>query len=313
MSHLSDAGRGAAVGIAAGAVLQLVGYLIVRSGPGANDFGATLFILSPFVAGICMAMYMPDSTGRLQGGGLASLIITILVALTFLVAVGAEGFLCVAMAAPLLFASLLLGFWIGRLLRKRYLRSRVNSTLFKGILLFVGALTVMGSDRAERTYHSSVEYETFVSRVTVPVSPDTAWRLVERMERLDGPLPFLLKHGLPVPRTCVLEGSGVGARRTCYFDQGYIAQQVTGWNFPTAMDLKITGAELPGITWLSYVDASYRFVPTAEGTEIVRRTKIATRLYPRWYWRFFEERGVTAEHDFVLSNIARRAEELRSK
>lgn len=297
------------MGILLGSLLLLAGYLLIRNGSGANDFGATLFVLSPFAAGVCMAFFMPESVRDLRGGRIGALLITLVVALAGLVATGAEGLLCVALAFPLLFLSIFIGFWLGWLVRRRYLRGEKNSTLLKGLLVLVSGLVVMGSDHAERAYHSSVEYETFVSRVTVPVSPDVAWRLVERMERLDGPRPLLLKLGLPVPNTCVLEGSGVGARRTCYFDQGYIAQQATRWDVPTAMDLKITGADLPGITWLSYVDASYRFTATASGTEIVRSTRIATRLYPRWYWRFFEERGVTAEHDFVLGDVLHRAQE----
>jgi hypothetical protein len=125
------------------------------------------------------------------------------------------------------------------------------------------------------------------------------------MHKLDGPRPFLLRCGLPTPTRCELDYAGVGGRRVCYFDSGIIAQEVTTWQRPSFMGLRVTESTLPGRHWLSFIDASYELFAEAGKTWILRRTTIATRLYPRWYWRPLERWGVTSEHDFVFANLHR--------
>ena len=91
-------------------------------------------------------------------------------------------------------------------------------------------------------------------------------------------------------------------------DSGIIAQEVTTWQRPTLMGLRVTENTLPGRHWLSFIDASYELFAEGTGTRIVRHTTIGTRLYPRWYWRPLERWGVTSEHDFVFSNLHRWSE-----
>ena len=51
-----------------------------------------------------------------------------------------------------------------------------------------------------------------------------------------------------------------------------------------------------------------KLVEVAGQTRLTRYTTISSRLYPRWYWRPLERWGVTSEHDYVMSNIARQAQ-----
>jgi hypothetical protein len=74
------------------------------------------------------------------------------------------------------------------------------------------------------------------------------------------------------------------------------------------MKVKITESTLPGRHWLKFVDASWEFIPQGDKTLAVRKKTISSRLYPRWYWRQFEEYGVQSEHEYVLSVLLRRAE-----
>ena len=89
----------------------------------------------------------------------------------------------------------------------------------------------------------------------------------------------------------------------CYFDQGNIFQEVTEWQPPERMTIRVIESTLPGRHWLTYVDAGYDL--SVSGSIITRRTTIASRLSPRWYWRPFEQWGVTSEHIYVLSNLKR--------
>ena len=105
------------------------------------------------------------------------------------------------------------------------------------------------------------------------------------MQHLDGPKPFLLRVGLPVPEKCTLDHEAVGGKRICTFSNGRIDQRVTQWNRPTYMGLAITKSTLPGRHWLKFIDASYELYPQGPKTRIVRHSTISTRLSPRWYWR----------------------------
>lgn len=108
-----------------------------------------------------------------------------------------------------------------------------------------------------------------------------------------------------MPTSCVLENAAVGGRRVCYFDNGLIAQEVTDWQRPLFMGLRVTESTLPGRHWLRFIDASYELSAEGGRTKVVRRTTIGTRLYPRWYWRPLERWGVTSEHAFVFANLRR--------
>ncbi|HYG21141.1 MAG TPA: hypothetical protein VEH04_00055 [Verrucomicrobiae bacterium] len=143
------------------------------------------------------------------------------------------------------------------------------------------------------------------SEILLPVLSERAWELVAAMDRLDGPRPFLLRAGLPVPNRCELRSSSVGGERVCYFDQGAIEQEVTTWQHPSKMAFRVTGNTLPGRRWLTFIDADYEFASVDGGTRVVRHTTIGTRLYPRWYWRPLERWGVTSEHAYVFANLKR--------
>jgi hypothetical protein len=147
--------------------------------------------------------------------------------------------------------------------------------------------------------------EEFTSTITVPATPEATWRLVEKMEKLEGERPFLLKLGIPTPYRCELEQPKLGAKRVCHFREGIISQEITEWRFPNRMGVKIVDSTLPGRHWLQFCTADYEFNAVPGGTRITRRTTISSRLYPRWYWRPLERWGVTSEHDFVFSNLLR--------
>lgn len=171
------------------------------------------------------------------------------------------------------------------------------------LLLFLCPLFIAAADHIERPFLAKSLLETFATETTVATSPERTWELVAQMQHLDGPRPFLLAVGLPVPQSCTLDRQAVGGQRVCYFNQGIIQQEVTDWRRPSFMGLKVSQNTLPGRHWLTFIDASYELTPVGAQTRVIRKTTIGTRLYPRWYWRPLERWGVTSEHDYVFSNL----------
>lgn len=109
---------------------------------------------------------------------------------------------------------------------------------------------------------------------------------------------------------CEMDGTGVGARRTCYFDVGRIEERVSVWDPPGRMELEIVHWTLPGRHWLGYQSASYELRAAGNGeTEVTRITTITSNLRPAWYWRRLEHLGVRSEHGYLLRDVKRTLED----
>ncbi len=296
---------GVLIGVAVGVLCELGGYLLMRGKQ--EQFGTVVFILVPFIAGFFIAIFTPNGT-RL----IACLVGTLLLTLSILIFIGLEGYICCLMALPLLFVGVGLGVRMGMGFKDRFINGKKNSSQIRMLLLFGAAFMLVGAKSLEQPFIESPRYETFEQRVTIAASPAKAWDLIKAMNRLDAHKPFLLRLGLPIPQSCEVDKEAVGGKRICHFNSGIIAQEITEWNRPDSMKFKITDCTLPGRHWLKFVEAGYDFIPDGDKTIVVRKTTISSKLYPRWYWRNFEAWGIQSEHEFVLTDLKRRAE-LESK
>jgi hypothetical protein len=293
--------KGVLLGTALGVLLQLSGYLLVRGAR--SEFGFVMFLLVPFVSGYAVAAVVRRPK-RIVACCITGGIITFSVMLF----VRWEGIICCAMSSPLVAAGVAIGAFIGYRVRGRFIDKLPDPGKATLVLLLFCPLFIAAADRVERPFRTVQRREVFTTETTVAAPRERVWELVAEMHKLDGPRPFLLQCGLPTTTRCELDHAGVGGRRVCYFDSGLIAQEVTTWQRPTFMGLRVTESTLPGRHWLTFVDASYELSAEGAGTRVVRHTTIGTRLYPRWYWRPLERWGVTSEHEFVFSNLQRWSE-----
>src|SRR5262249_42099100 len=140
---------------------------------------------------------------------------------------------------------------------------------------------------------------------------EVAWEAIKGFDAMDEPSSPWFSLGLPTPMRCTLDGEGEGARRTCHFDTGTIEQRVERWEPPKQMDLEIVRVDLPGDRWLDFPIASYTLSEERGGTRITRTTRIASKLWPRWYFEPLERLAVTTEHEYLLREFARRIQETR--
>jgi hypothetical protein len=300
-----DRGLGTAastfLGTLVGAVFFLAGYLLVVGNQ--DSFAVVMFVLVPFAAGFAIAMSVE------RGKTVAACCMTTLVmSLLILIGIGWEGYICCIMASPLLLGALAIGALVGYAIRVRFLDKSPHPRRNAKLMLLVGPILVVSANEVEKPFRSVQCVETFSTTVEVAAKPEDVWPQLVRMHSMNGDQPFLLQIGLPVPNHCTLEGDGVGAQRTCHFDQGVINQEVTEWQKFERMTVKTTESTLPGRHWLTFKDSSYELTQTPTGTRVERLTSICSRLYPRWYWRPFEAWGVESEHEFVLTSLKRAVE-----
>lgn len=287
---------GVLVGVATAITFGLGGFFLVRDDSG--SMGGVLFLLLPSVTGFATAV-----VARRRNIVLASLIIGLIFCTAILLLTGAEGWVCVLMSAPLIGAGLAIGALLGWLFRKFVIDRSSNGGALTLLVLLVLPVFLMGANSAERDSRRTLRAETLTDTLIVSQLPETVWNQLKSMDNVTATKGFLMKIGLPVPVSCKTEGEGVGGKRTCYFEQGFIEESITEWKFPNSMKFEITASEVPGRPWLTFRNASYEIRREGEHTIVTRHTTIVSRLSPAWYWRRLEAIGVHTEHRYLFEAV----------
>jgi len=223
-----------------------------------------------------------------------------------LVASKLEGVLCAILAFPLLALGLGVGVVLGYLFR-RYFIERLRHQIMSTVTIFVlTPLIVLAGHRLERPSLDTVRRETVASSIFLSAQPEEVWTSIQSIDSINAAKPLLMYFGLPIPLRCTLEKKAVGAKRTCYFENGFIEEIITEWDPPHSMQLTIDRTNMPGRHWLGFEKAAYDLHQEGSGTRLTRTTTITSHLYPVWYWRYFERLGVSSEHDYLLRDLSNR-------
>ena len=168
-------------------------------------------------------------------------------------------------------------------------------------LVLVSVLTSGWVEQASPTGRTEV----VTTSVFVDAPAEFVWKALNTGNKITVEKTLLHKFGLPTPVRCSLsqENERVRGKRFCYFEQGEIEEEITVWDPPHTMHVKMVNSTLPGRHWLSFVDANYVLQTEGDGTRIIRTTRIASELRPAWYWHVMERWGVEAEHRYVLRQL----------
>jgi hypothetical protein len=291
---------GALTGAVAGIAFGLAGFFLAEI-PGTHAMGPVMFLLVPFAAGVAISMV---ATGVEQFW--ASAILATIVSLATLIAFHLESLLCVLLALPWLAAGLATGIALGQFLRKAAREAAKNDHTVAPFVFIALPLMIWLGHRTEVSTLVYPRREVVISTIRLPAEPTKVWSDLRSFDSLEGPKPILMHVGLPIPQRCATEGSGLGSKRTCYFDHGFIEETVTLWSPPYRMGLSIDRTNLPGRHWLGFEKAEYDLQADGSATVLTRTTTIISNLYPAWYWRPFERWGVSSEHDYIFGDLALR-------
>jgi len=279
------------IGALAGAGVFLLGFFLPRIFGTDEQYGFTLFLLSPVAAGLTTALLV-ERIKYLK----YALILSIAISLQFLIIAKTEGFVCVAMAFPLIFVGVILGAWLGVFVRQKIKKNNIIALILLLVPPTIGFSSHVEDENLWRKHSVS-------SSTILNANIESVWNSILRVDRMKGRKPFLMHLGLPVPQRCELHGTGIGAKRICYFNKGRIVEEVTEWKPPHTLGLRIVATELPGKSWLSFIDARYELSKRPNGTSVTRRTTLASRLWPKLYWEPLEKLGTYTEHDYMLKHL----------
>lgn len=263
-------------------------------------YGFTLFCVMPILIGYVIGQY-PKFRIIIAVAG----IVGILIFFYLLVIGGLESWWCVLTLSPLLYLLLFIGMYIGFQIKK----SRINKDNKRGNKLSVYILPVLilfissGIEKFFTEKYTDVKIET---KIILPFSKEMVFDYVKSFDTLNSKKPFLFSIGIQTPLKCILEKDSVGAQRTCYFKEGTIDEIVTDFKRGEILQMKITKYNMPGRKWLHFQDAIYLFKAVGNSTELTRITTYKSELKPRFYWGFWEEMAVSAEHDYIFTDLKRR-------
>jgi hypothetical protein len=293
--------KAADAALTAGSVIALFGIagtaFLTLGGKNAQ-WGYTLFILLPVEAGLAAGMATwPKTTTTLA---LAWFLVFGMIGLQGL---GLEGLVCCLMALPIVLPGLLLGAVIGFLLVRRRRRPHVWA-----LVLILPTAVGLGGLLERHLFPSRPRLEATTTTAQVRAPVEVVWPYVLAQEKMEGPRPLLLRLGLPVPVRCTIEGSGLGAARTCYFESGWISERVTVWDPPRRIEVEVTEARIPGRHWLRFVSAAYELSADKDTTLVKRTTTISSLLRPSLYWGPLERVAIGAEHRYILGSLRHAAE-----
>jgi hypothetical protein len=260
------------------------------------DYGMSFFAIFPFAAGFSIGTL--DTSLRKRAGTI-SLILGLIAAFVFLIAFGFEGWICVVMALPLFAAFMLLGYWPARMIMKRFSADApVAAKIIVAPLLILLLSNVIESALPGRAASTTV-----TTSIVLPYTPDVVFDGVKAMEKLDADKPLLLALGLPAPYKCELESNSVGAKRTCFFENGKIISELTDYQPGKHLEMRVTEYTLTGNQWFTFDNAAYVFEANGNETKLTRTTSYHSTLKPRFYWEWFEIMAIEQEHEFVLASL----------
>lgn len=270
---------------------------------GLIGYGYTFFILIPLCIGYFLGL-------KLDWGitFMIALLIGLVAFFYLLITTQLEWTFCIILLLPLFLPLIIIGIWLGYLIRKHIIRndktSNTKVSLYPLIvLLFSGII--------EHFFSSDYEYARVESTIYLSCNKQTAYDLIKSVDTLEGEKSLLMNLGLSVPQKCYLEKEEVGAKRTCYFEEGTIEEKVTDIKRGEFIKMKVIKYNLPGFKWLQFEDAVYLFTQDGELTKLTRITTYQSQLKPRLYWEFWEKQAIEAQHEYVLNDLKRRLETKR--
>lgn len=294
--------------------LTLVSVFLFRS------YGAALFLGVPFWLGMAASLLhgLRRPRGLMESVGVGVLANMLCGLALFVTAV--EGFVCLAMAAPLAAAMGGIGAGLGYLLQAEG-RRRVTTKMaprLTVLLLLLPAL--MGMESHVARTHPVFRVDT---ALVIDAPPEAVWPHVIEFPELDPPTDWIFSTGIAYPLHARIEGRGVGAIRHCVFTTGAFVEPIEVWDEPRRLAFSVLETPHPMTEWTPYPGAppphleefmvsqggEFRLVALPGGrTRLEGTTWYQHHMWPATYWHGWASFVMHRIHLRVLRHIRKRAE-----
>ena len=301
-------------GVAIAATLGVIVALVATGGFGA--YGWLLFVGVPFFIG-----WMAAAFGRADTWWTAMFIATLALVAggVGLIAVGAEGGICLVMALPIVIGPALLGGLAAWLVRR--VGGRWSQAPWMPVLLLAVASPPLLATEVKRTADAPLHH--VMTSLEIDAPPERVWRHVVSFAELPPPSEWIFRAGVAWPVRARIEGRGVGAVRYCEFSTGPFVEPITVWNEPHRLAFDVARSPEPmrevNPFWnvrpphlegyLASERGEFRLVLLGSGrTRLVGTTWYRHHMYPDAYWQAWSDFVIHRIHGRVLGHIKALAE-----
>ncbi|MEW6469917.1 MAG: hypothetical protein AB1458_13395 [Bacteroidota bacterium] len=282
---------------------------------GIEEYGISLFILTPIYIGTCSTLiygYKQELTfNDAFQVSFSALLFFALGLLVFAI----EGLICIAMAFPIGLLFMTVGTFIGY-----HLLPHPKNTP-KIILALMTLIPLTGF------IEKDTEPGLCVVRTSIEIdaSPIEVWKNVVAFPALDSPDDFLFKVGIAYPTSAQIKGAGAGAVRYCNFNTGTFIEPITVWDEPRVLKFDVAQQPEP-LREISFWDIDaphlHDYFVSRQGqftlTELPGKKTLleGTTWYhhnikPAFYWQLWSEYIVHKIHTRVLKHIKKNSERIK--
>jgi len=281
---------------AVGSIVISKYFIVDRDAPLSNTFVFSEFIIVPMLMGIISIWFwrnMALTSRDLVGKSFLNGCITIVLASIFL----GEGVICLVIVSPLLFASIIVGAFIGRAMFRRN-----NNTLNTSIIGLM--LVIFGTDSLSEHHYENMVSDT----VIVNAPPQQVWKNVVAFKRIKEKNKYwLFKIGMPSPVESTVEGYYLGAKRKCIFSNGYtFDEKIVAYDENKNLTFAITNQPRdPEI--MGHIDIEQgQFLLKDNGngtTTLVGNSWYKLYVFPVWYYDTWAQSITRNVHLRVMEHI----------
>jgi uncharacterized membrane protein YhaH (DUF805 family) len=281
----------------------------------AAEYGAALFLGTPFAAGFFVAWLLNGPRPVSIGATLAAMTVALLTAGGALMLFALEGLLCLVMAFPIGWMLGLLGALLGRGVA---IAGHTRATQAASVVLILPALLAF-----EAANNRPPEREVITS-IEVDAPPQAVWNNVVGWAELPSDnLPWYFAMGVAYPQRARLEGRGVGAVRYCEFSTGAFVEPITVWDEPRRLSFDVAAQPASMHEWspwervhAPHLDGyivshrgEFRLVDLGGGrTRLEGSTWYHLDMWPQVYWTRLSDALLHGIHQRVLDHVAALAE-----
>lgn len=295
-----------AVGLTA--LLGLIATLLSVFGLG--QYGAGLFIGTPFVMGVLAAYLVNQSENRGLRVSISVALLSVVICAGALLLTALEGGLCLVMASPIALVLSGLGGLLGHGMVKLYANAQTSLTALTCALpLLMVTHSVLPTNQEEHAVETIIEIE---------APPEKVWPNVVGFSELPIPKDWLLKTGIAMPLRARIDGEGVGAIRYCEFTTGPFVEPITAWEYPHRLAFDVIKQPPSMKEWSPYqvvhaphlVDGlvskrgQFKLVRIGVNkTRLEGTTWYTINMRPQLYWSFWADGLIHAIHGRVLRHV----------
>jgi hypothetical protein len=284
-----------------------------------SNYGWGLFVGLPFCLGLLGAVLHGARHPRSRKECLSVAVLSVFFTGMTLLAVAAEGLVCLAMALPIALPLAILGGLVGHAIQSSTRDRHAAQT--SSFLVFFCLPLVMYFESFQAHPPSLLMVR---SAVIVKAPPKTVWRQLVAFSEITEPKEWLFRLGIACPVRAELRGHGPGAVRRCVFTTGPFVEPIQVWDEPRLLRFTVTAEPDPLIEMSFYqnlrpphLDNYFRsekgeFLLTDLGdgrTLLEGTTWYRDSVWPADYWKLWSDFIIRRIHQRVLRHIQHAAEQ----